>query len=84
MPHADPGRDAKVYAVGRSAMFTIWVLALWGTGTGIRLLWLFVTDEAKASRLVVLPTVWVPIVIAVLMWVALAMALRNYRRNGEP
>jgi hypothetical protein len=84
MPQADPGRDANVYGIGRRVMFGIWVFALWGTGTGIRLLWLFVTDEAKAYRLVVLPTVWVPIVIAVLMWVALAMALRNYRRHGEP
>ena len=84
MPQADPGRDANVYVIGRPVMFAIWVLALWGTGTGVRLLWLFVTDEAKALRLVVLPTVWVPIVIAALMWLALAMAARNYRRNGEP
>jgi len=84
MPQADPRRAANVHAVGRHVMFAIWVLALWGTGTGIRLLWLFVTDEAKALRLVRLPTVWAPIAIAVLMWVALAAAWRNYRRHGEP
>jgi hypothetical protein len=84
MRQADPGRDANVYVIGRPLMFAIWVLALWGTGTGVRLLWLFVTDEAKAVRLVVLPTVWVPIVIAALMWLALAAAVRSHRRHGEP
>jgi hypothetical protein len=83
MRQADPGRDANVYVIGRPVMFAIWVLALWGTGTGVRLLWLFVTDEAKAMRLVVLPTVWVPILVAALMWIALAAALRRYRRHGE-
>jgi hypothetical protein len=84
MRQADPGRDANVYVIGRPVMFATWVLALWGTGTGVRLLWLFVTDEAKAVRLVVLPTVWVPIVIAALMWIALAAAVLHYRRHGEP
>ena len=84
MPQADPARGTNFYVIGRPMMFTIWVLALWGTGTGIRLLWLFVTDEAKARRLVLLPTVWVPIVLAVLMWLALAAAVRRYRRHGEP
>jgi hypothetical protein len=84
MPQAQPGRDANAYVIGRPLMFVIWVLALWGTGTGARLLWLFVTDEAKARRLVGLPTVWAPIVIAVLMWAALAAAVRNHRRHGEP
>ena len=73
-----------MYGIGRPLLFMIWVVALWGTGTGIRLLWLFLTDEAKALRLIVLPTVWVPVLLAVVMWVALAAAVWNYRRHGEP
>jgi hypothetical protein len=84
MRQAGPRRAKNVYLIGRPVMFAIWVLALWGTGTGIRLLWLFVTDEAKAARLVVLPTVWVPIVVAALMWIALGAAVRRYRHEGEP
>jgi hypothetical protein len=53
------------------------VVALWGTGTGGRLLWLFITDEAKALRLIALPSVWLPIALAALMWIALAAAVRN-------
>jgi hypothetical protein len=79
----DRGRDANVYVIGRPLMFAIWALALWGTGTGIRLVWLFITDEAKALRLAVLPTVWLPIAVAVVMWIALAAAVRRYRRHGE-
>jgi len=83
MPQTTPRRDANVYVVGRPVMFAIWVLALWGTGTGARLLWLFVADEAKALRLVRLPSVWMPILIAVVMWLAFAAALRRHRRRGE-
>ena len=84
MRQAEPGRGSNLYGIGRPLLFTIWVVALWGTGTGVRLLWLFITDEAKALRLIALPTVWVPIVLAALMWIALAAAVRNFRRHGEP
>ena len=84
MPQAGPERKVNVYAIGRPVMFVIWVLALWGTGTGIRLLWLFITDQPRALRLVALPTVWRPILLAVLMWMALGAAFRHYRRHGEP
>jgi hypothetical protein len=78
MKHIDSRRDAKVYGIGRPLMFAIWTLALWGTGTGIRLVWLFMTDAPKALRLAVLPTVWLPIAVAVVMWIALAAALRRF------
>ena len=81
MRQTTPVRGANVYVIGRPLMFAIWVLALWGTGTGARLLWLFVTDEPKALRLVGLPSVWMPIVIAAVMWLALAAALRRHRRG---
>jgi hypothetical protein len=84
MPQAGSKREANVSAIGRPVMFAIWVLALWGTGTGIRLLWLFITDQARALRLVARPAVWGPILLAVLMWIALAAAFRHYRRHGEP
>ena len=81
VPPTDRARDAGVYVVGRPLMFALWALALWGTGTGVRLLWLFVTDEAKARRLAVLPTVWGPIVLAVVMWIAMGAALRRFRHH---
>ena len=77
-------REANVYIVGRPLMFVLWVLTLWGTGTGIRLLWLFITDSARAFRLAGYPTVWGPMVLAVLMWIALVAAVRHHRRHGEP
>jgi hypothetical protein len=75
--------EANVYIVGRPLMFVLWVVTLWGTGTGVRLLWLFLTDEARAFRLAGLPTVWVPIVLGTLMWIALLAAIRHHRRHGE-
>jgi hypothetical protein len=83
MRQTTPGRDANVYGIGRPVMFAIWVLALWGTGAGARLLWLFVTDEPKALRLIGLRSVWMPILIAVVMWLALIAAVRRHRRRGE-
>ena len=83
MKHNDSRPDAGVYIIGRPLMFAIWTLALWGTGTGIRLVWLFMTDESKALRLAVLPAVWLPIAVAVVMWIALTAALRRHRRHGE-
>jgi hypothetical protein len=84
MREAEPRRVTSAYAIGRPLLFTIWVIALWGTGTGARLLWLFITDEAKALRLIALPSVWVPIALAAVMWIALGAAVRNFRRHGEP
>ena len=76
-PSEPKASKTSVYLIGRPVMFAIWVLALWGTATGIRLLWLFITDEAKALRLIALPSVWLPIALAALMWIALAAAVRN-------
>jgi hypothetical protein len=81
----DPPRELGLYVIGRPLMFVVWGLTLWGTAMAARLAWIAATDSSvRAVHLLAQGSVWVPIVIAVLMWAALFAALRNYRRRGEP
>jgi cation transporter-like permease len=85
MHKPEPPREAGVYVLGRPLMFVLWGLALWGTFVGAAVVWVGATESAaKALRLCLHPFVCVPILIAVAMWVALFVAVGNYRRRGEP
>jgi hypothetical protein len=85
MQRGDRAADFRVYVFGRPLMFALWALSLWGTVTAVRLAWLYLAgDTANALRLARLPTVWGPIAVAALMWIGLVLALRRFRRSGEP
>ncbi|HUG52843.1 MAG TPA: hypothetical protein VMR21_04560 [Vicinamibacteria bacterium] len=88
MPHVDdpvPARQFGRYVLGRPLMFVLWGIALWGTAAGVRLVWMAATQGLSAALpLLGLPSVFVPIVLAVLMWGAVAVAVRRFRGDGEP
>jgi hypothetical protein len=84
MREPDRSDNFKVYAVGRPLLFFVWALALWGTCTGVRLVWMALTGRMTAVlRLGTHAFVRVPIMAAVVMWTALALAWRQHKRGGE-
>jgi hypothetical protein len=83
--HAAPDAGLRTYAIGRPLLLIAWGVALWGTLATVRLLWLAATEGvSKASRFLATPSVSVPILLAVFMWIALGLALRRFRQDGEP
>jgi hypothetical protein len=82
---AGPDPEYGVYVIGRPLMLVLWGIALWGTAVGARLIWMAVVVGSEAAlRFLWVPTVWLPVTLAVLMWVALFVTVRRFRRGGEP
>ena len=84
---ANPPRASQftAYVIGRPLMLIFWVVALWGTAAGVRLVWIGATQGASAAlRLLALPSVSFPVLLAVFMWTAVAVALSRFGRDGEP
>ena len=80
-----PKPQYGVYVIGRPLMLVIWGIALWGSAVAARLVWIAATKSlAGAIGLLVWPSVWIPVVMAIVMWVGLVVALRGFRRDGEP
>jgi len=81
-PRPDP--ETGIYVIARPLMFVVWAIALWGTGVGMRLAWLAVTQGLSAALPFLLQrAVWIPILLAVLMWIAVIVAVRGFREHGE-
>ena len=80
-----PRSQFTAYVIGRPLMLILWVVALWGTATGVRLAWIAATHGAAAAlRLLALPSVSFPVLLAAFMWTAVAVALSRFGRDGEP
>jgi hypothetical protein len=80
-----PDSAFGVYVVGRPVMLIIWGIALWGTIAAVRLGWIAITQDGSAAlRLLLAPAVGLPVLLAVVMWIALAMALSGFFGNREP
>lgn len=85
LKRAGPDPEYGVYVIGRPVMLVLWCIALWGTAVGARLVWIVLSQgSAAAIRFLWIPAVWLPIVLAVLMWAALLVAVRRSRGGGEP
>lgn len=77
-----PDSEFGTYVIGRPIMLVVWGVALWGTALGVRLAWIAATQgSSTALWFLSVASVYVPILVALFMWVALGLAIRRFRRK---